>query len=107
MWNLYSDQESDFYDVELAMDFLCEAAQHEHVAACYELGILFMYGRLVDKDEYEAAEWLEKAMEGSLRALMYDAASSEAYAAMGYVYYVRGQKDDGLISLNMVDDGAT
>ena len=40
--------------------------------------------------------WLEKAIESSLNALMYDSASSDAYAALGIAYFNKGKTDDAL-----------
>ena len=52
---------------------------------------------------YEAhdkkGEFLDKAMEASLKAIMYDATSSEAYSALGYVYYNKSSKEEALTSI--------
>jgi len=45
------------------------------------------------------AEWLEKATEASLKAIMYDTASSEAHSALGFVYYNKNSLDEALTSV--------
>jgi serine/threonine protein kinase/Flp pilus assembly protein TadD len=43
-------------------------------------------------------EWLDKAIESSLKALMYDPTLSEAYAALGLAYFDKKELDEGIIS---------
>ena len=43
--------------------------------------------------------WLEKAEESSLKALIYDPTSSEAYSALGLVYYNKNLLDEALIAV--------
>ncbi|MFT6971170.1 MAG: adenylate cyclase [Roseivirga sp.] len=43
--------------------------------------------------------WLEKAEESALKALIYDPGSSEAYSALGLVYYNKNLLDEALISI--------
>lgn len=43
--------------------------------------------------------WLEKAMDASLKALMYDNMSSEGYTALGLVYYIKKSHDEALTSI--------
>ncbi|MBT8299172.1 MAG: hypothetical protein KJO52_12635 [Maribacter sp.] len=45
------------------------------------------------------SSWLEKAEESSLKALIYDPNSSEAYSALGLVYYNKKLLDDALIAV--------
>jgi serine/threonine protein kinase/Flp pilus assembly protein TadD len=46
---------------------------------------------------FEANEqWLDKAIEASLKALMYDASLSEAYAALGLAYFDRKELDEAV-----------
>jgi TolB-like protein/Flp pilus assembly protein TadD len=40
--------------------------------------------------------WLDKAMESSLKALMYDASSSEAYSALGLIYHLKQSYQEAL-----------
>jgi serine/threonine protein kinase/tetratricopeptide (TPR) repeat protein len=40
--------------------------------------------------------WLDKAIEASLKALMYDASLSEAYAALGLAYFDRKELDEAV-----------
>jgi TolB-like protein/class 3 adenylate cyclase/Tfp pilus assembly protein PilF len=40
--------------------------------------------------------WLEKAIESSLTALMYDSASSDAYSALGLAYFNKGKTEEAL-----------
>lgn len=48
-----------------------------------------------DKD----SKWLDKAMEASLKALMYDSSSSEAYTALALVYYNKEQYNEAMSSV--------
>jgi TolB-like protein/Flp pilus assembly protein TadD len=43
--------------------------------------------------------WLEKAEESSLKALIYDPTSSEAYSALGLVYYDKNLLNEALIAV--------
>nr|WP_304608075.1 tetratricopeptide repeat protein [Lentiprolixibacter aurantiacus] len=43
-------------------------------------------------------KWLEKAEESALKALIYDPASSEAYSALGLVYYNKKLLNEALIA---------
>ncbi|MFT4522509.1 MAG: adenylate cyclase [Bacteroidia bacterium] len=43
--------------------------------------------------------WLEKAMDASLKALMYDSSSSEGYSALGLIYYSKRQHVEALTSI--------
>jgi serine/threonine protein kinase/tetratricopeptide (TPR) repeat protein len=40
--------------------------------------------------------WLDKALEASLKALMYDSTLSEAYAALGLAYFGKNERDEAL-----------
>ncbi|MCK0178975.1 hypothetical protein MWU50_06720 [Flavobacteriaceae bacterium S0862] len=44
-------------------------------------------------------KWLKKAEESSLKALIYDPASSEAYSALGLVYYNKNLLNEALIAV--------
>jgi tetratricopeptide (TPR) repeat protein len=43
-------------------------------------------------------KWIKKAEESSLKALIYDPASSEAYSALGLVYYNKNLPNEALIA---------
>lgn len=43
-------------------------------------------------------KWINKAEESALKALIYDSASSEAYSALGLVYYNKRQPKEALIA---------
>jgi len=43
-------------------------------------------------------KWIKKAEEASLKALIYDSASSEAYSALGLVYYNKNSPKEALIA---------
>ena len=43
-------------------------------------------------------KWIQKAEESALKALIYDSASSEAYSALGLVYYNKKQPKEALIA---------
>ncbi len=43
--------------------------------------------------------WLEQAEQSALKALIYDPGSSEAYSALGLVYYNRNSLDEALLSV--------
>ena len=67
-------------------------------AAAYA-GLAEAYALIYEWHE-KKPEWLEKAMEASLKALMYDSSSSEAYSAMGQVYFHRKAIDEALTAIN-------
>jgi serine/threonine protein kinase/Flp pilus assembly protein TadD len=49
--------------------------------------------------DYETKDvWIERAIEASLKALMYDPASSEAYTAFGLVYFSRKSLEEALVA---------
>jgi non-specific serine/threonine protein kinase len=50
----------------------------------------------LDQERNEA--WLDKAIEASLKALMYDSSLSEAYTALGHSYFNKKMYDDAITS---------
>ncbi|HVO74662.1 MAG TPA: tetratricopeptide repeat protein [Ignavibacteriaceae bacterium] len=44
--------------------------------------------------------WLDKALDASLKALMYDASLSEAYASLGLAYFGKNELDEALTASN-------
>ncbi len=44
-------------------------------------------------------KWIEKAEDSSLKALLYDPTSSEAYSALGLVYYNKNLPDEALVAV--------
>ena len=82
-----------------AYRWMREAASHDHGLALHGLGIMYLYGECVEKDEREAAVWLQRGADqglpGSMAALagMYEqglgvekdpARAKELYAAAGF-----------------------
>lgn len=53
---------------------------------------------IIYRDFDRKDEWLDKALDASLKALMYDASLSEAYASLGLAYFGKNALDDALTS---------
>lgn len=67
-------------------------------AAAYA-GLGEAYGAMY-RDFDREERWLDKALEVSLKALMYDATLSEAYASLALAYFGKNELDQALISSN-------
>lgn len=81
-----------------AIDLFQNAVELDPRYASAYAGLGVVYVTLYEAFDKNAS-WLEKAMESSFKALMYDATSSEAYSALGLVYYNKGQYDEALASV--------
>jgi TolB-like protein/Flp pilus assembly protein TadD len=66
-------------------------------AAAYA-GMSEAYGMLYETHD-KIPKWLERAEQSALKALIYDPGSSEAYSALGLVYYNRNSLDEALLSV--------
>lgn len=66
-------------------------------AAAYA-GMSEAYGMLYETHD-KIPKWLERAEQSALKALIYDPNSSEAYSALGLVYYNRNSLDEALLSV--------
>jgi len=58
-------------------------------------GLAEAYGTLYQLFETQDV-WLEKSMEASLKALMYDSSLSQAYSALGLCYFNKGSLEEAL-----------
>lgn len=81
-----------------AIDLFQKAIDHDVRYAAAYAGMSEAYALLYETHD-QKEEWLDKAMEASLQAMMYDSSSSEAYSALGYVYYIKKEYDKALMSI--------
>jgi adenylate cyclase len=81
-----------------AIDLFQKAVELDprYAAAHAGLGIVYVS---VYQDFEKNPIWLDKATEASLKALMYDASSSEAYSVLGLVYYNKESNDEALTAI--------
>ena len=81
--------------VNLAIQFFQKAIQHDPRYASAYAGLGESYGILYrDFDRNEM--WLDRALDVSLKAIMYDATLSEAYASLALVYFGKKSLDEAL-----------
>jgi len=81
--------------VNMAVQFFQKAIQHDPRYASAYAGLGESYGVLYrDFDRKEM--WLDRALEVSLKAIMYDATLSEAYASLALVYFGKKSLDEAL-----------
>jgi serine/threonine protein kinase/tetratricopeptide (TPR) repeat protein len=81
--------------VNMAIRFFQKAIQHDPRYASAYAGLGESYGVLYrDFDRKEI--WLDQALEVSLKAIMYDATLSEAYASLALVYFGKNSLDEAL-----------
>lgn len=82
-------------DLDCAIGLFRKAIKLDPRYASAYAGLGETYGTIFqDFDRNE--EWLEKSIEACLRALMYDASLSEAYAALGLSYFHKGSISQAL-----------
>ncbi len=82
----------------LAVDLFQKAIDLDPKYAAAYAGMSEACGLLYETHD-KKPKWLEKAEEASLKALIYDPSSSEAYSALGLVYYNKNQLNEALISV--------
>ena len=82
----------------LAIDLFQNAIDLDPEYAAAYAGMSEACGMLYETHDKNQV-WLEKAEETSLKALIYDPGSSEAYGALGLVYYNKNLLDEALISV--------
>jgi TolB-like protein/Tfp pilus assembly protein PilF len=81
--------------VNMAVQFFQKAIQHDPRYASAYAGLGESYGVLYrDFDRKEI--WLDRALEVSLKAIMYDATLSEAYTSLALVYFGKKSLDEAL-----------
>ena len=81
-----------------SVDLFQKALDHDPKYAAAYAGMSEAYGMLYETHD-KIPVWLEKAEQSALKALIYDPASSEAYSALGLVYYNRNLLDEALLSV--------
>jgi adenylate cyclase len=81
-----------------AIDLFQSAVELDPRYAAAYAGLGLVYATLYEAFD-KNADWLEKATEASLKALMYDSTSSEAYSALGLVYYNKQSYEEALTSI--------
>jgi serine/threonine protein kinase/tetratricopeptide (TPR) repeat protein len=81
--------------LNMAVQFFQKAIEHDPRYASAYAGLGESYGALYrDFDRKEI--WLDRALEVSLKAIMYDATLSEAYASLALVYFGKKSLDEAL-----------
>jgi TolB-like protein/Flp pilus assembly protein TadD len=82
----------------LAIDLFQNAIDLDPEYAAAYAGMSEAYAMLYETHDKNPS-WLEKAEESSLKALIYDPNSSEAYSALGLVYYNKNSLNEALIAV--------
>jgi len=80
-------------DLSLALDLFRQALERDSRYAAAHAGTAAACAAYYEYYDRTDA-WLDRAVESALKALMYDAASSEAYAALALAYFNKGAVDD-------------
>jgi len=84
-------------NVHLAIQLFTRAIELDQRYAAAHAGLGESYATLYQY--FEANDtWLDKAIESSLKALMYDPTLSEAYTALGLAYFDKKQLDEAITS---------
>ncbi len=79
--------------LQIAIQFFQKAIELDQRYAAAYAGLGEAYATL--NHDYDSKEfWLDKAIESSLKALMYDPTLSEAYAALGLAYFSKKMIDE-------------
>jgi TolB-like protein/Flp pilus assembly protein TadD len=82
----------------LSIDLFQKAVDIDSKYATAYAGMSEAYALLYETHDRKLI-WLEKAEETALKALIYDSGSSEAYSALGLVYYNKNSLDEALIAV--------
>lgn len=82
----------------LAIDLFQKAVDIDSKYAAAYAGMSEAYALLYETHDKKHI-WLQKAEETALKALIYDPGSSEAYSALGLVYYNKNLLDEALIAV--------
>jgi serine/threonine protein kinase/tetratricopeptide (TPR) repeat protein len=80
-------------DVQIAIQLFQKAIELDQRYAAAYAGLGEAYATLYQVFERKDL-WLDKALETSLKALMYDSSSSEAYASLGLAYFHKKEFDE-------------
>ncbi len=81
----------------LSADLFQKALDLDPKYAAAYAGMSEAYAMLYETHD-KVPMWLERAEQSALKALIYDPGSSEAYSALGLVYYNRNSLDEALLS---------
>ncbi len=82
----------------LSVDLFQKALDLDPQYAAAYAGMSEAYGMLYETHD-KIPMWLERAEQSALKALIYDPSSSEAFSALGLVYYNRNSLDEALLSV--------
>ena len=82
----------------LSIDLFKKALEFDQKYAAAYAGMSEAYAMLYETHDKKPV-WLEQAEQSALKALIYDPGSSEAYSALGLVYYNRNLLDEALLSV--------
>lgn len=83
--------------IQFALQLFQKATELDPRYAAAYAGLGEAYATLYQGFERKDA-WLEKAIEASLKALMYDANLSDAYATLALAYFNKNELDDSLVA---------
>ncbi len=81
--------------IDLAVLLFQKSVQLDSRFAAAHAGLGEAYA-IIYRDFDRLESWLDKAMDASLKALMYDPTLSEAYASLGLAYFGKDNLDDSL-----------
>ena len=81
--------------INMAIQFFQKAIEHDPRYAAAYAGLGEAYGILY-RDFERKEVWLDRALEVSLKAIMYDATLSEAYASLALAYFGKKAFDESL-----------
>ncbi len=82
----------------LSIDLFQKALDFDQNYAAAYAGMSEAFAMLYETHDKKPI-WLEQAEQAALKALIYDPGSSEAYSALGLVYYNRNSLDEALLSV--------
>lgn len=82
----------------MSVDLFQKALDLDPQYAAAYAGMSEAYGMLYETHD-KIPMWLERAEQSALKALIYDPSSSEAFSALGLVYYNRNSLDEALLSV--------
>lgn len=89
--------------VQFAIQLFERAIELDPRYAAAYAGLGEAYGTLYQRFDRKEA-WVEEAIESSLKALMYDSTSSEAYAALGLAYFNKKMLEEALTATQKAID---
>ncbi|MBI3005490.1 MAG: protein kinase [Ignavibacteriales bacterium] len=85
------------HSIQIAIELFQKAIEYDGRYADAYAGMSEAYAHLYQQFERKN-EWLDKALESGLKALMYDSSLSEAYSALGLVYLYKKSHNEAVES---------